>query len=844
MKDIQETLQGIAHQLNIDTFKEGNIASIFGQNKKLFIQKLETWLNLFLESLVILSLALDKDISLIKFKESFDNYCELSKLYSITFGSESIKKFKLLSSDLVSKFYLKGKVDNLSIMINTLNDSNNIQRNRIIAENSNTSKIMLISDESLEFYISCLSEFNHPKKLEIEKESIDKSKEIKKTKLRKVKVERIEIIKKHLKQVVHGSLVNTLFQDNGFDIYSLFCELLLFKIKMNKDFDNVNNCLKDLEEAKKKVADPSSIFLIDYYIKFVILIKKIYPKDSKIDAKKTIPFLSRLISKLRSEELVTSLFCIYFLEWFLKNDKLKLTTEMKTWVESLEISLIGTPILFYIWELQEDCFIPENNSLDYTCADLIRESFAKNENVGLLYQTYEELRIRFVCTSTEKISHVVCVCSYFSFINSFLLYNLNLEFLKENNFESDASCASLDLKFRYGYIFIINFQLFLKVISHYLSLNIEFISIFEWIVTFSGTMYPLLIMIRRLFIFCVLMKVLDIPIENIGKHLEKFIKNPFETWMIYLDVLSNGKPFYLWLFEILIILIKTQDFKFNLDIINYDIEDQSKESSVKLSTKYAKPNFQRWEINHPLDLNIQKHKKEFYDHKSLKNNMISDFYMDPELKNFPNCTKKKPYLDFLTPLQNKLMEEMSDYNSIDDENIDYEKKMISRNNIWNKAGKKSEIKSIKNYNINFKPITGTNLGMFSDVAFSEVNKNKIIKNNQFFTFLQSFETYLTKYLEKRNKVLKYLNVFKQKDYYSEMFFMKFDQIFSDFCLGKYPSQVIKDSINFLEEIDNFYPNEIRKTGYLRRGIFHVLFESLILLKYNLSAMISNSEFIN
>ena len=77
------------------------------------------------------------------------------------------------------------------------------------------------------------------------------------------------------------------------------------------------------------------------------------------------------------------------------------------------------------------------------------------------------------------------------------------------------------------------------------------------------------------------------------------------------------------------------------------------------------------------------------------------------------------------------------------------------------------------------------------------------------------------------KLLKFLNIIKQKDFYFERFFLQHSSLFGHFCLNLDPPSRIHKCVLFLQEMNNFYPSESSRLRFLQTGVIFILFQSLL-----------------
>lgn len=103
--------------------------------------------------------------------------------------------------------------------------------------------------------------------------------------------------------------------------------------------------------------------------------------------------------------------------------------------------------------------------------------------------------------------------------------------------------------------------------------------------------------------------------------------------------------------------------------------------------------------------------------------------------------------------------------------------------------------------------------------------------------LRQFRSNWAELTQQRYTLLKFLNIIKQREYFFEHFFRSFNSIFEGFALKRPPMDCIRLSLQFLDEMRNFYQAQARRLESLQRGVTWVLVHSLLSARQPLLALL-------
>lgn len=107
--------------------------------------------------------------------------------------------------------------------------------------------------------------------------------------------------------------------------------------------------------------------------------------------------------------------------------------------------------------------------------------------------------------------------------------------------------------------------------------------------------------------------------------------------------------------------------------------------------------------------------------------------------------------------------------------------------------------------------------------------------------LSFFRLNLSSFSRQKYKLLKFLNIIKQKEYFFERFFMEHNSIFTNFSLSDPPQTTIQSCVYFLEEINNFYKTEMPRLHCLRSGIIYILSKTLLQTPFKFLGLLGKSN---
>lgn len=104
--------------------------------------------------------------------------------------------------------------------------------------------------------------------------------------------------------------------------------------------------------------------------------------------------------------------------------------------------------------------------------------------------------------------------------------------------------------------------------------------------------------------------------------------------------------------------------------------------------------------------------------------------------------------------------------------------------------------------------------------------------------LNYYKSNLAQFSRQKYKLLKFLNIIKQKEYCFERFFLQYNFIFQDYCQKQKPEHIMRKCLLFLEEMGNFYSTEASRLNFLRKGVLYILSHCLLSTQRKCLALIS------
>ena len=107
--------------------------------------------------------------------------------------------------------------------------------------------------------------------------------------------------------------------------------------------------------------------------------------------------------------------------------------------------------------------------------------------------------------------------------------------------------------------------------------------------------------------------------------------------------------------------------------------------------------------------------------------------------------------------------------------------------------------------------------------------------------LAFYKMNLAQLSRQKYKLLKFLNIIKQKEYCFERFFLQYNFIFQDFSQKERLNHMMRNCLLFLEEMGNFYCTEASRLKFLRKGVLYVLSQCLLSTHRKVLALISKPD---